>query len=469
MWRHQQRRLRLCFLVSCGSLAKVSGGAGADLSEEVYDSEQHIESSRLYGNINRYAYYFTDILVGAPKPQRVSVIIDTGSSLCGFPCEGCSHCGGHIDPPFNFEASGSARWISCDVGECNSACIDGHCHYAQFYTEGSSISGYWFMDQVQLGDPRLRNPPVNVTLGCHRDERKLFYTQRVNGIMGMAPHRNSGRATLLQELFADRRHVNPDIFAMCLSEWGGELTVGGWHEEYNLNGSKEVWLDLDHAGYYSVSPSSLSLGGEPIVQGSINFGMSLVDSGTTFTYFPADVFERLTKALVAHCRKAPGCGAHIETSGCWRIDGGTEPVNFPTLFMEFVGGAVVRWPPNAYLFRRRDPGLWCHAFADNGGDPDTVLGVSWMLHKNIIFDLQADRLGVTEAICPSYKLAPGEQAPNPFTSAIARYPWLRWVCMGGWLLLSILVMTAICFMPMGRVEQWCNEATKVCSCTDPDE
>ena len=33
-----------------------------------------------------------DVLVGEP-PQRVSVILDSGSSLLAFPCTGCSHCG----------------------------------------------------------------------------------------------------------------------------------------------------------------------------------------------------------------------------------------------------------------------------------------------------------------------------------------------------------------------------------------
>merc|ERR1719346_392320 len=85
------------------------------LTVAIYEPSSHIESARLYGNINQYAYYFTDLLVGAPDPQRVSVIVDTGSSLCGFPCEGCSHCGQHIDPPFNIKNSESAEWIHCGV------------------------------------------------------------------------------------------------------------------------------------------------------------------------------------------------------------------------------------------------------------------------------------------------------------------------------------------------------------------
>jgi len=53
----------------------------------LYDPYNHIESARLYGNINEYAYYFVDLLVGTP-PQRVSVILDTGQwHLCFSLCQ----------------------------------------------------------------------------------------------------------------------------------------------------------------------------------------------------------------------------------------------------------------------------------------------------------------------------------------------------------------------------------------------
>jgi len=70
-----------------GSLSRASSGGFQ------YDPEQRIESARLFGNMNKYAYYFTDVLVGLPEPQRASVIIDTGSRLVGFPCSTCDHCG----------------------------------------------------------------------------------------------------------------------------------------------------------------------------------------------------------------------------------------------------------------------------------------------------------------------------------------------------------------------------------------
>jgi hypothetical protein len=227
--------------------------------------------------------------------------------------------------------------------------------------------------------------------------------------MGMAPHENSGRPTILQDLFVDRQHVNTGVFSMCLAEWGGKLSVGGYEPQYHNNGTEVQWIPLLHSGYYSVDPMSLEIGSLPIVVGDANFGSSLVDSGTTFSYFPTLVFNRLNQALAAACGDG-ACGARREGDDCWRLEKyATDPRNFPDLWMTFQGGVRVRWPPQAYMFRRVDPSLWCQAFADNGPELNTVLGVSWMLHKDVIFDLKRSLLGVAEAVCPEYRRAASEE------------------------------------------------------------
>lgn len=414
-----------------------------------------VESARLYGNINQYAYYFTDLLIGLPTPQRVSVIVDTGSSLCGFPCAGCHHCGQHIDPPFNKAASKSAQWVPCGA-QCQGSCNRGRCTYVQSYTEGSSISGEWFQDEVRLGDMLQENPPVNATLGCHVDERKLFFTQRVNGIMGMAPHRNSGRPTILQDLFVDKKHINPNLFSMCLAEWGGKLSVGGWEPSYHLNSTAAQWIPLDSTGYYSIPLQRIVLNGKDLGVNVNMMGTALIDSGTTFTYFPAEVFNRLTAALVEFCNGVGGCSAHQEGPDCWRLDGGsTDPGQFPTLTLSFDGGAVVQWPSRAYLFQRGEPSLWCHAFADNGAEPDTVLGLSWMLHKDVLFDLERSRLGVADAQCPTYKKAPGEHMTS--TASESRKYYLSVLGIFASLLCAVLATCCICHRKCWQFNKFCED------------
>ena len=89
-----------------------------NIADPLYTSRaDHIQRTKLFGNINAFAYYFAELLVGTP-PQRVSVIIDTGSGLCAFPCVGCSHCGKHLDLPFDRNASNTSQVLPCGIGWC---------------------------------------------------------------------------------------------------------------------------------------------------------------------------------------------------------------------------------------------------------------------------------------------------------------------------------------------------------------
>eukprot|EP01036_Dinobryon_divergens_P027593 gene27593-36396_t len=60
--------------------------------------------------------HYSYLWVGTP-PQRVSVIIDTGSHHTAFPCVGCK-CGKHMDPHFDPAKSSSAIVRDCSGKKC---------------------------------------------------------------------------------------------------------------------------------------------------------------------------------------------------------------------------------------------------------------------------------------------------------------------------------------------------------------
>lgn len=433
------------------------------------------ESTRLYGNINKYAYYFADLLVGTPNAQKVSVIVDTGSALCGFPCAACGHCGSHLDPLFDITKSKSAEVVPCS-NLCDHGCnSEQHCAYEQSYAEGSSVTGYWFKDTVELVDRvTVDNAPVNATLGCHDDERKLFYTQRVNGIMGLAPRKTKdGRPTILRELFSDKAHISTELFSLCLGEWGGLLTVGSDNEAYHtyrVGGSGGIqWIPMTLPGYYAVAPQKLSMHGVVLVEDPGAFGMqTIVDSGTTFTYFPSEVYNVIDKAFEAFCTAPPGCSAKrdVTETGCWMLDDPKIGLSdLPTLSMSFGMGVDVAWPPEAYMYARNVPGLWCRAFADNGLQQNTVLGLSWMLHKDLILDVANVRLGIAEAACPEYRLAPEERPTNEVFdvrgTSITVYgnrwtspqSWESYALGGAGLLLLVTSIALFAYAHVGETEE----------------
>lgn len=367
----------------------------ASLAPGLYDPDLQLEAARLYGNMNAYAYFFVDLLVGTP-PQRVSVIVDTGSTVCAFPCAGCNHCGQHIDPPFNFSKSSTASWTGCGNGCSTRSCHNGHCSYYQGYTEGSSISGFWFEDLLSVGDLLQGNPPVRSFMGCHESENNLFYTQRANGILGMGPGRG-GQPTILEELFKDHPHIQNNIFTICLAEWGGRLVVGGTNESYHRGTIQYVPVNVQ-SGFYAVALDSMSVGSID-VRGP--WGKTIVDSGTTYTYMATENYRRLRDGIESYCRER-FCGTM--QNDCWTAIPNNDVSIFPDITVVLSSKATV-WESRAYLMKRRD-GEYCYAFADDGNGANTVLGASWMLHKDVIFDMRQLLLGVVQANCPEYKERP---------------------------------------------------------------
>mmetsp|Transcript_41390 Transcript_41390/g.79304 ORF Transcript_41390/g.79304 Transcript_41390/m.79304 type:complete len:547 (-) Transcript_41390:36-1676(-) len=375
----------------------------------LYDPINKIQSARLYGNIDDFAYYFVDLQVGTP-PQRVSVILDTGSGIHAFPCAGCGHCGKHIDPAFDFSKSTTAAWIGCAQGQCTSSCDKGHCSYHQGYTEGSSIRGYWFNDYVRLGDSIQRNPPVMTKMGCHQNEDNLFYTQKANGIVGVGP----GRRTLFDSLFKDSQHVQSDIFSICLAEWGGQLVVGGFNKSYHTSPIQRI--RMINTGYYGVELTGMRINGQML---SGRWGSAMIDSGTTYTYMAAAPYHSLKDAIQSHCKSSGKCGT--ARGSCWSVSRSLGLVGFPEVEVIF-GAVVTLWVPKAYLYRKSKSNEWCYAFENDGANANTVLGASWMLHKEVIFDMHAGQIGIANAQCPEYTERPPHPWGNKSTVQPARFP-----------------------------------------------
>lgn len=59
--------------------------------------------------------HYVNFFVGTP-PQRVSVIVDTGSHYTAFPCTGCGGCGKHTDTYYKIGDSSTSREMKCGSG-----------------------------------------------------------------------------------------------------------------------------------------------------------------------------------------------------------------------------------------------------------------------------------------------------------------------------------------------------------------
>jgi len=134
--------------------------------------------------------HYAHVYVGTP-PQRVSVIVDTGSHHTAFPCAGCKSCGKHTDSYFEPSKSSTLQKLGCNGCVAAARCVAKTCQVSQSYTEGSSWKAVQMKDSYYVGGDDVSAPPragekwlsTPFVFGCQTYETGLFRTQKADGIM----------------------------------------------------------------------------------------------------------------------------------------------------------------------------------------------------------------------------------------------------------------------------------------------
>jgi len=346
---------------------------------------------RIYGS-DDLKYYYTNIWVGTP-PQRQSVIIDTGSDYLAFPCSRCpkGKCGNHNNPVFNIENDKTARIVKCheriDNYQCNICNKDGNCSFSKSYLEGSSLFGEVYEDNIRLFAPKTLQTQKNTrrlpnmlkknagrnevihkhdlkgtkgTFGCTMQETGLFKTQKANGIMGLSPRTDTAAASpnFVDSLFIDHKVKNRN-FSVCLGTRGGFLTFGGYNTNKHIKG--EPIQTVRYTDQYHIKFGGPSAGLSNTKTAKLEYE-ALLDSGTTFTYLLAPVFNKLASNFTSWCKKTKSphgaiCGGKPVFANNYCVDykksdyGSTDKflATFPKLFFRIANKGELVWFPKDYF------------------------------------------------------------------------------------------------------------------------
>ena len=362
---------------------------------EVLQSQQKTSTSNL--KVSDGTHY-VHIYVGTP-PQKVTVILDTGSHFTAFPCVGCRSCGRHTDPPFDWDKSGTARDVGCDrcehkkTAKCED---DEHCIFSQSYTEGSSWEAIQVEDVLFFGEDSLDGSTesqkmftkIDFVFGCQRKESGLFTTQKVDGIMGLAMHENG-----LMSHIADNDSSPQKMFSLCFTPDGGTFTLGGIETGYHAAVVQYTKL-VKNSGWYSVQMKSLYLGDTLVTNDVHGFNSGkgvIIDSGTSDTYLPkytAKEFKAVWKELVG--RKYSNEKEYFTDDEFKRL---------PSIHFVFEGGERLTVLAKNYMEKSKaGPHYWIsRVYLDE--PKGAVLGANSMLYHDILFDEKNLRLGWATSTC----------------------------------------------------------------------
>lgn len=388
----------------------------------------NFEHAGIFGGVD-LGYYYVDLRVGTP-PMKQTVIVDTGSSLTAFPCAGCENCGHHLDSYFDYRHSNTSRVVTCSEDVSCNSCQSDRCHYHQGYAEGSSIAGFLVEDYVRLGDDETAEV-TKLIFGCHDLETNLFRTQLADGIMGLAFSQDNKRLPTLVDALYKSHEINTDVFALCLGQLDGYMTIGGYNSSLHL--SPLQFTRLYDSTYYAVNLKGMVVGGHRVDVRADQFGSmyggvgTIVDSGTTFVYFREPVYDRMWSAFENYCTYAGKCkGERVSVPGeshsCYRLKDDNSTFffsTFPTLHLE-IDDLTIEWTPERYLFTWPDhPQDYCLGVYSNGGGGN-VLGGLFMRGMDIVFDRVNNSIGFAQAECnSSYILSGGRRSitdPHPNVS-----------------------------------------------------
>lgn len=381
------------------------------------------ESAPLFPGLGTHFVY---IFVGTPR-QRRTVIVDTGSHLTAFPCQGCQ-CGEHMNAPYNPRVSKTSSIPVCPGFK--------NCPIIQSYSEGSSWNGFKVRDEVQIGGPEVetasvgRHKAIPFYFGCQVSETGMFRSQHVDGIMGLS----SDRDTWPHQLYESGVTKSPS-FAMCFNLNGGFISFGGI-DRRQLPAAEDVKMSylklVRSSGFYTVrlldvrvrDPSSASRFGGIKGALSTSLGASvswyntgrgcIIDSGTTDTYLPQAVkskFESIFLAITglkyttdvialtdAQLKRMPTYIFQIESEQA----GSNGDMMVNSVLTPFVN---VEMPPESYVEKvdtRTVNGLEVNSyifriFLTEGSG--TVLGSNFMNNHYLLFDAPHQRVGVLSSSC----------------------------------------------------------------------
>jgi len=334
--------------------------------------------------------YVGELTIGSP-PQRFRAIFDTGSGDLLVPsirCTESSACLNHRR--YNSSASSTSSQVAW-ASENQSAADVYNRDTLHFAFGSGEVWGQLAEDEVCVGGSSICGKARFVETTEESD--KPFQSSRWDAVLGLALDLAAApEFSVMAALLAQNRLPKP-VFAFYLGRGlqdGAEVTFG----DYNAAraASSFVWVNVSSPGYWQISLSDLTVGGEALDLGCSCDGccQAVIDSGSSVIMGPPFIINLLQQRLNV-------------TEDC-------SGKSFPTLGfnMRSRDGEEhnLEMKDEDYMDRESADGVeycWAHLLPmeDTGRGPVLVLGMPFLRKFYTVFDVQSKVLGFATAHQPN--------------------------------------------------------------------
>lgn len=362
--------------------------------------------SNVYGSAFGLNYYYTNLYLGE-EMKKQTYILDTGSTITTAPCQPyCTKCGTHLNSYHVIK--NNSKIISCLDEKCKlvkSFCgKENKCSFKTSYSEGSSIEGIFINELIRFGEDYELKNGVFAPIGCTTSENHLFFTQKADGIMGLANNENN-----IISVFYKIGVIENNIFGLCLAQMGGYFSIGDINTTFHRE--EITYLKMEkNSFFYSLNMNNIYINNRLITKYNQNRYTLIIDSGTTISYFPEEIFNEMVDKIKTICNSFEnknGCGKYEydkDFGPCFSFES-VEKLDdaiyqyWPNISF-ILGNYQYKWTPDEYIFNitNKMKVMGCMGFNKGNGKRFT-LGSTWMIGHEIIFDRKNNKIGVVEANC----------------------------------------------------------------------
>ena len=378
------------------------------------------------GNSDNLYFYYITLLLGKEK-QSQSFILDTTSSTTTSPCKFCTSCGDHMNDYYIINSNSSI--IDLNSEECKSLPntlespmiikdkqLDKRNCYFLTKIEKDEILGIYSYNSInfesiiskmnneeELDNYVIKEEEYQLPLGCTLKESGFIMSSSADGIIGL----NNNDKSFISMMYRKDLLQN-NLFTLCLNKEGGYFSVGDIDTKYHI---------CSEIKYVEYIPSSeiYELAIESIIIKNIEIPtkyFSIIDSSTTISYFPEEIFNNISMAFFMICSEYEGqCGKlkRIEGYGiCSDFKNYENYINamkciLPTIQIKFTN-YTFNWEPKNYLVNfyfknTKNKIRTCFGIDTEKNLNKIILGTNFMHGYDIIFDRTNYKIGFCEASC----------------------------------------------------------------------